>query len=226
VAPESGTAGDANVRGASVSMHSGERVATEDATGQAPSDERLVREARAGRQDAFGELVERYQRRAVSVAHRLLGDLQDALEVCQEAFIRAYRSLHTLEDERRFRPWLLRIVTNLSLNWRRDRAVGGPRLSLEDCVLERDRTRDEQLGDGEFSDQRPGAELRADELRRAVQAALRRLSEPQRMALVLFSLEQLPQKEVAAIMKCSVEAVKWHVFQARKRLRDELAEFL
>jgi RNA polymerase sigma-70 factor (ECF subfamily) len=190
------------------------------------SDAELVGAVRAGRRAAFDQLVERYQRRAVSVAYRLLGNLHDGLEVCQEAFIRAYRNLDTLEDERRFGSWLLRIVTNLSLNFRRDRAVGGPRISLDDCILDAGGGRDARLADPPHSDQRPGAELAASELHAVVQKAIAELPEQQRTALVLFSFEQLPQKEVAAIMECSVEAVKWHVFQARRKLRDRLADFL
>ena len=72
----------------------------------------------------------------------------------------------------------------------------------------------------------PGADLDATELGQVAQRAIAELPEQQRTALVLFSLEQLPQKEVAAIMGCSVEAVKWHVFQARKTLRTELADYL
>lgn len=189
-------------------------------------DAELVRAVRAGQRAAFDELVERYQRRAVSVAYRLLGNLHDALEVCQEAFIRAYRSLDSLEDEQRFGSWLLRIVTNLSLNLRRDRAVGRRCVSLDDCIRDERPGRSERVPDPPHSDQRPGAELAAAELHGLVQAAVAQLPEQQRTALVLFSIEQLPQKEVAAIMDCSVEAVKWHVFQARKKLKAQLAKYV
>jgi RNA polymerase sigma-70 factor (ECF subfamily) len=197
-------------------------VETERSTGATP-DADLVRAALAGRQDAFGELVERYQRRATSVAYRLLNNLHDALEVCQEAFIRAYRKLDALEDPERFGPWLLKIVTNLSLNFRRSR---GPRLSLEDCLLREDETRDERLADAPTSEDRPGAQLAGRELAARIQAGLAELPPQQRAALVLFSIEHLPQKDVAQILSCSVEAVKWHVFQGRKKMKRFLAEYL
>ena len=190
------------------------------------SDEELVRQTCAGQRRAFDELIERYQRRATSVSYRLLGDLNDALEVCQEAFLRAYRNIHTLEDARRFGPWLLRIVTNLSLNFRRSRAVGGRRVSFDDCILDGQQTREDLIPAAAHGDGQPGARLAANELSEIAQAAIAELPDQQRTALVLFSIEQLPQKEVAVIMECSVEAVKWHVFQARKKLRERLAEFL
>lgn len=199
---------------------------THRSTEPRPTDDELVRQTCAGRRPAFDELIERYQRRATAVSYRLLGDLQDALEVCQEAFLRAYRNLDTLDDPGRFGPWLLRIVTNLSLNFRRARAVGGRRLSFEDCVLDEQRSTAELVSDAPHSEDRPGARLAASELSEIVQAAIAELPAQQRTALVLFSIEQLPQKDVAEIMSCSVEAVKWHVFQARRKLRERLAEHL
>ena len=188
-----------------------------------PDDADLVSQVRSGRRSAFDELVERYQRRATSVAYRLLGNLHDALEVCQEAFVRAYRNIDTLEQPSRFGPWLLRIVTNLSLNFRRSR---GPRLSFEDCLVNDERAREERLADADHSEDRPGALLGASELQEQIEAGLALLPAQQRAALVLFSVEQLPQREVAEILDCSVEAVKWHVFQARKKMKAHLQDYL
>lgn len=189
-----------------------------------PTDADLVRQNLSGRRAAFDELIERYQRRATAVGYRLLGNLHDALEVCQEAFVRAYRNLDTLENPDRFGPWLLRIVTNQALNFRRSR---GPRLSFEDCLFSSENgSRNERIADGAHSEDRPGAKLAAVELERRIQAGLAELPPQQRAALVLFSVEQLPQKEVAEILNCSVEAVKWHVFQARKKMKGHLAEYL
>ena len=80
-----------------------------------------VCQARDGDRDAFGRLVELYQRRAVAVSYRLLGKIDDALEITQDAFLRAYKNIATLEAPGAFGSWLLRIVCNLSLNYRRSR---------------------------------------------------------------------------------------------------------
>ena len=188
-------------------------------------DARLVRAAQRGDMDAFDELVERYQRRAVSVSYRLVGDTHDALEVCQEAFLRAWRNIDAIEKPRRFGAWLLRIVTNLSLNFRRDRAVGGRRVSFDDCLADDDRNGEDRFASAGDTPGAPAGEFAAEELHTRLQHEIAALPVQQRLALVLFSIEQLPQKEVAAILNCSVEAVKWHVFQARRRLRVRLAEF-
>lgn len=192
-------------------------------TDNVATDAELVGQTLTGRRAAFDVLIERYQRRATAVAYRLLGNLHDALEVCQDAFIRAYSALDTLEQRERFGPWLMRIVTNLSLNYRRSR---GPRLSFEDCLVGEDGARSDRLADEPHSDERPGATLAATELEAKVQDAMAQLTQQQRAALVLFSIEQLPQKEVAEILDLSVEAVKWHVFQARKKMKELLAEYV
>lgn len=191
----------------------------------AVSDEQFVLRTRGGDRTAFDNLIERYQQRCVSIAYRMLGNLHDALEVCQEAFIRAFSNLEHLESPERFRPWLLRIVTNLSLNFRRARSVGGMKVSLEDCILNPDSPQEHLLHRNGQADEFPGSRLAASELSDAIREGLTELTEQQRTALVLFSIEQLPQKEVAAIMECSVEAVKWHVFQARKRMKERLVSY-
>ena len=184
----------------------------------------LVRRAQRSDADAFGALVRLYQRRAASLAYRLLGNSADAADATQDAFVRAYRNLGQLEDPTRFGPWLLRIVGNLSLNFRRSRA-GRAASSLDDAL------------DGGAEIRRPttGRTLRAEhddegplpvELHGAVSRALETLSDKQRLALILFSVEGLAQKEVAEILDCSVELVKWNVFQARQKLKETLAEHL
>ncbi len=176
----------------------------------------------AGDLRAFDSLIEAYQRRAVAVAYRLLGNINDAMDVCQDAYVRAFRSLESLEDPRKFGSWLMRIVSNLALNYRRDRR---PTLSLA--------TGDDERGIGEdaLADSSGGASLnegsmQSNETQDAITAAIEQLPEKQRMALILFAIEGIPQKEVAEILECSIEAVKWNVFQARKTLKESLSEFL
>ena len=189
------------------------------------SEVALVRRAQRGDADAFGELVRQYQRRAASLAFRLVSNSSDAADVTQDAFVRAYRSLGQLEDPARFGGWLLRIVGNLSLNFRRARA-SRPAGSLDDAME----------GGADFRRPTTGQSLRIErdtgegplptELHGAVSRALETLPDKQRLALILFSVEGLPQKEVADILDCSVELVKWNVFQARQKLKDLLAEHL
>src|ERR1700744_3117532 len=86
-----------------------------------PSDGELVSQVLAGNRPAFDILIGRYQRQAVAVSYRLLGNSHDAMEVSQDAFLKAFSSLATLQKPGAFGGWLMRIVSNLSLNFRRGR---------------------------------------------------------------------------------------------------------
>lgn len=181
-----------------------------------PSDSVLVRQAQAGDGQAYGELIRRYQRRAVAVSFRLLGHSHDALEVTQDAFMKGFRSLGTLQNPDAFAGWMLRIVSNLSLNYRRSRKSRSA-MPLDELVISEPPT--QTSGD-------PLRAMESRELGEGLQKALAQLPEKQRLAIVLFTIEELPQKEVAEAMDCSVEAVKWYVFQGRKKLKTLLAEHL
>src|SRR4051812_25732813 len=99
----------------------------------APTDGALVTEVLNGKRTAFDELIKRYQRQAVAVSYRLLGNMQDALEVSQDSFLKAYSSLATLQKPEAFGGWLMRIVSNLSLNYRRSRKIRS-QLPLDDLL--------------------------------------------------------------------------------------------
>lgn len=197
----------------------------DEAQDAAQQEVAAVLRAKAGDAEAFGVLVRAYQRRAVSVAYRLLGNMEDATDVCQDAFVRAFRNVDQLDDPARFGPWLMRVVSNLSLNYRRvrkNRSAG----SLEDIEAASAEAR------SSISGQRMEVGLEDEEgplsreLHEAVTRAMEQLPEKQRLALILFSVEGMPQKEVADILECSIELVKWNVFQARKKLKELLAEYL
>ena len=187
---------------------------------QAIADEELVALARKGDLAGFGELVRRYQRQANAIAQNLLNNREDALEVVQEAFLRGYDKIATLENPSRFGPWFLRILTNQALNYRRSRALRK--------TVSLDVSDDGETGwviQDRFADS-PFEQVAGDDLRRLIRREIERLPEKQRTCLVMFSIEKIPQKQVAEIMGCSTEAVKWHVFMARKKLKEVLQDYL
>src|SRR5215831_17634138 len=98
-----------------------------------PADGELVQRSLRGDRPAFDELIRRYQRQAVAVSYRLLGSTHDALEVTQDAFLKAFTSLDTLQKPDAFGGWLMRIVSNLSLNYRRGRKSRA-QLPLDDLL--------------------------------------------------------------------------------------------
>jgi RNA polymerase sigma-70 factor (ECF subfamily) len=185
-------------------------------------DAELVRASLDGQVDAFNTLVERYQRKAASLAYRFLNNREDAMEVTQDAFLKAYDKLRTLDRPERFRSWLLRVVSNLALNRRRRRALR--KTTSLDAGPGDERSIEATLPDEHVA--MPEQTASAGELNSRIERALAQLPDKQRQALVLFSIEKMPQKEVAKVLECSVEAVKWNVFAARKKLKDELSDYL
>src|SRR5258708_5886859 len=98
-----------------------------------PPDGELVAQVLGGRRESFDVLIRRYQRQAVAVSYRLLGNTHDAAEVTQDAFLKAFSSLATLQKPEAFGGWLMRIVSNLSLNFRRGRKTR-QQLPLDDLL--------------------------------------------------------------------------------------------
>ncbi len=172
--------------------------------------ERLVRRSQAGERGAFDELVRIYQRRAMGAAVRLLADADEAAEAVQAGFVKAYLGIDKLREPMRFEGWLLRIVTNAAISQRR---AAGRRAKMIKAV-------------NNYEDVEPILPGGDEELKEVIQQAMGKLSEKEARAISLFGLKDLPQKEVAEIMDCSVEAVRWHVFNARKKLKVLLKEYL
>jgi RNA polymerase sigma-70 factor (ECF subfamily) len=191
-----------------------------------PTDGQLVEQTLTGNRKAFDHLIRRYQRQAVAVSYRLLGNSHDALEVTQDAFLKAFTSLDTLQKPEAFGGWLMRIVSNLSLNFRRGRK-NRQQLPLDDLLGASEPSTSNGSGsDWQAQSGDPLHRLESQEMGRKLQEALNQLPEKQRLAIVMFTIEQMPQKQVAETLECSVEAVKWHVFQGRKKLKEMLKDHL
>jgi RNA polymerase sigma-70 factor (ECF subfamily) len=175
--------------------------------------ERLVRASQAGDRDSFDELVDLYQRRAMQVAVRILGDADEAAEAVQNGFVKAYLSVGKLKEPKRFEAWFFRIIANTAFS--RIRAA-------------KDHMKKMRIA-GNFGSKKTFSPMEREvsrELQQAIKQAMLKLTKKQAQAIALFGIEDLPQDKVAEIMGCSAEAVRWHIFKARKKLKVSLKEFL
>lgn len=173
----------------------------------------LVAAGRAGDSDAFRQLVQMHQRQAMALAVGILGNVHDAAEVVQEAFVKGYMGLEGLSEPERFPGWLLRIVTNEAISRRR---AMRRRAAMMRLVAART---DRRVAE-------PDENERAASLQAAVEQAMRQLTDKEARALASSVLNGLPHKETARILGCSAEAVRWHVFRARQKLRILLKDYL
>ena len=173
---------------------------------------RLVEESQAGDRRAFDQLVRLYQRRAMQVAVGISGNVNEAAEAVQVAFVKAYLSIEKLKEPGRFEVWLLRIVANAAISQRR----------------KADR-RSQEIDADRYNDSREPSPLDkeiARELKKAIAQAMLKLSDKEAKAISLFGLKDLSHKETAEIMGCSVQTARWFVFEARRKLKVLLKEHL
>src|ERR1044071_8613848 len=155
---------------------------TRDVDDVSPTDGQLVVQANDGDRKAFDELIVRYQRQAVAVSYRLLGSSHDALEVTQDAFLKAFSSLATLQKPEAFGGWLMRIVSNLSLNYRRSRKTRKAQLPLDDLLGATEAGQSDAAGGSDWMAQSgdPVRRLESEEMGRRLQKAMAELPEKQR----------------------------------------------
>ena len=175
-------------------------------------DESLVALARAGERLACEELFLRHRGVAYSVAYRLLGHEQDALDAVQEGLLKAFASLGDFDGRSGFRTWLIRIVTNAALDAGRRRRRR-PTLRLAD---------DAGSGAEPATHDDPASGLRQQDLRRHLNAALDRLSPTTRVPFVLFAEAGLSYKEIAEIQGIPIGTVMSRIFAARQKLQSSL----
>lgn len=198
----------------------GDTLPSPSAPQEAPDDRAAIARAQRGDGDAFGELVTRYRMRMYQVAYGMVSHHETAMDLTQEAFLRAYQHLGAFRAESKFSTWLRRIVTNVCLDHLR-------KSEHRTVVSSYDDTREEDDPDGlrlTGSLEAPDAGVSRRELGRAIIEAMRVLTPEQRAAIVLREVEGLSYEEIAKVLDCAVGTVMSRLHYARKRLRSLLTD--
>jgi RNA polymerase sigma-70 factor (ECF subfamily) len=185
--------------------------------GMTRTDEELVARAQGGDIESFNQLIVRWERPIYALAYRVIGKEEDARDVCQDAFLRAYRALPGFKGQAKFSSWLYRIALNLCRDWiRRQRRAPvsqlpedmdaielasekGPVESIEDLVARR-------------------------ELSAIVEVAMSELSEEQRTAIILKEYHGMTFQEIADMQGCPLSTVKTRLYQGLSLLRRRLEQ--
>lgn len=184
----------------------------------ADTDEALVRRARKGDYSAFETLYERHRTLVYRFAYQMIPRRDDAEDITQEAFVRAYQSLNRYRDEAKFTTWLLRIVTNLCTDRSR---MHQRRTNLETQESGGALT---WMTVGNTDD--PIENLEHERRKQALRTALESLPVHHRTAVVLRDIEEREYSEIAEVFGCSVGGAKLRVLRARRALRDRIAPLL
>jgi RNA polymerase sigma-70 factor, ECF subfamily len=172
------------------------------------TDLQLIEEVRNGKRRAFTELMRRYQQRVYWAARRIVGTHEDADDIAQETFVKAYTALGDFRGESSFFTWLYRIAVNLSLNAVRKRQVVS--YLRENDIINRFFPASDD----------PSREVEFKETESRLQEAIARLPEKQRAVFVMRYFDEMSYEEISEVMKTSVGGLKANYFHALRKVRE------
>src|SRR3954468_2673385 len=182
----------------------------------------LVARAREGDLAAYDNLVRRYQERIYATIYHMTSNHEDANDLAQEAFIKAFHALKSFKGGSSFYTWVYRIAVNKTINFLKQRK-NRSQLSLDD--LDFNAEHDPDLV-ALISERTPRREVSLTELQEKLNEAMQKLSEPHRLVVTLHDVQGLSHEEIAEIMECNIGTVRSRLFYARQQLQAYLSDYL
>ncbi|MCW5552502.1 MAG: sigma-70 family RNA polymerase sigma factor [Verrucomicrobiae bacterium] len=198
------------------------KIVRSAAPAEITEEQTLVRRARKGDLGAYDDLVRRYQERIYATIYHMTANHEDANDLAQETFIKAYQALKSFKGGSSFYTWIYRIAVNKTINFLKQRK-NRVHLSLND--LDFNAEHDPDLV-ALVSDHTPRREVNLAELQEKLNAAMQKLSESHRLVVTLHDVQGLPHDEIAEIMDCNIGTVRSRLFYARQQLQALLADYL
>lgn len=171
-------------------------------------DTEIIKKCQQKDQEAFKQLVQRYQGKAVWIAYQMTNNYEEARDISQEAFIRVYKSIHKFNLMSNFYTWLYRIIVNLCIDHLRKNKNKNRPISTEDI--------------GEICDEKPNHEenLEKAELLKKIYGVLEQIPPKYKAILILRDIENYDCKEVADILGCNHNTIRWRLFRGRQMFKD------
>lgn len=189
---------------------------------QGPTDGELVLKAQQGDVHAFDELVERYHGKIYGLTYNMTSNREDAEDLTQEVFVKAFQALPRFKGKSSFYTWLYRIAVNKTINYRkkrnRKRAMS---LDQFDQEIKTDEVYHDLTSKGS-----PLRNVSLTELQKKMNEALLTLSEKHRTVVVLHDMQGIPHEEIAKMVGASVGTIRSRLFYARRQMQAELSEFV
>jgi RNA polymerase sigma factor (sigma-70 family) len=187
-----------------------------------PDDHRLVALAREGDLSAYDELVRRYQERIYATVYHMTSNHEDANDLAQDSFIKAFQALKSFKGDSSFFTWVYRIAVNKTINFLKQRKNRNM-LSLNDVDLNAEHDPDiVEL----ISHHTPRRNAGLAELQEKLNAAMQKLSEDHRLVITLHDIQGMSHEEISKIMDCNVGTVRSRLFYARQQMQGLLANYL
>src|SRR6266508_6371132 len=196
--------------------------ASKAAATDAPEDQKLVKRAQGGDLEAYDELVRRYQERIYATVYHMTANHEDANDLAQETFIKAFHALKSFKGDSSFYTWVYRIAVNKTINYLKQRK-NRTHMSLNDLDFNAEHDPDLLAL---VSDKTPRREAHLAELQQKLNEAMQKLSEPHRLVVTLHDVQGLSHEEIAKIMECNIGTVRSRLFYARQQLQAYLSDYV
>jgi RNA polymerase sigma-70 factor (ECF subfamily) len=198
-------------------------IATAGAKASTLSEDRLlVAQAQAGDYSAFDALMQRYQERVYATIYHMTSNHEDANDLTQEAFIKAYKALKSFKGDSSFFTWIYRIAVNKTINFLKGRK-NKVHLSLNDLDFQAEH--DPEIV-AFVSDKTPRRDMSLTELQEKLNEAMQKLSDTHRLVVTLHDVQGLSHEEISKIMDCNTGTVRSRLFYARQQLQGYLSDYL
>jgi RNA polymerase sigma-70 factor, ECF subfamily len=186
-----------------------------------PDDVELVKRCQAGDSSAFNDLITRYRSKVFTMIYGMVQNEQDAWDLAQEGFLKAWKSIHRFKGESSFYTWLYRIMTNVTIDSLRRKGIRGE-AEFDDRIAPVNVEPGSRTTPS--SSPLPNKKLEYREIRERINEAIAKLSPEHRAVIVMKEIEDLQYSEIAEILSCSLGTVMSRLFYARKKLQNLLRD--
>ena len=182
----------------------------------------LVKQCQAGNTEAFDQLVTRYRTRVFAMIYNMVHNEQDAWDLAQDSFVKAWKSIKRFRGQSSFFTWLYRIVMNVTIDWLRKKQIRGAGAEFNDAI---------ELGEIDPAartvpkpDPLPHRQLEQSEIRARIDNAIAQLSPEHRAVILMKETQDMQYHEIAETLGCSIGTVMSRLFYARKKLQNLLRD--
>jgi RNA polymerase sigma-70 factor (ECF subfamily) len=182
----------------------------------------LVQRCQAGDTEAFDELVRRYRTRVFGMIQNMVHSEQDAWDLAQDSFLKAWRSIQRFRGHSSFYTWIYRIVMNVTIDWLRKKQIKGGDSEFDDAVQLRQV--DPASRTVPRAEALPHQSMERSEIRARIESAIAQLSPEHRAVILMKEIEGMQYHEIAETLGCSIGTVMSRLFYARKKLQNLLKD--
>ncbi len=186
------------------------------------SDLELVKQCQAGQTEAFDELVSRYRTRVFAMIYNMVHNEQDAWDLAQESFVKAWKSIKRFRRHSSFYTWVYRIVMNVTIDWLRKKQIKGAGSEFDDSIQLKEI--DPASRTVPKADPLPHERMERSEIRVKIDNAIGQLSPEHRAVILMKEIEDMQYHEIAETLGCSIGTVMSRLFYARKKLQNLLRD--